>query len=117
MNYEVIWDGTANTVRGRLLSPTYVPVPVVYAPAPLPPDVRPNRRGEAIELLRRVRAVQGCAWFTVREVLAGEGIRYVDMHNALTYLRRKGEIVRERKSPMQNRPLGYVQKYRWVGEQ
>jgi hypothetical protein len=117
MNYEVIWDGTANTVRGRLLStPAHVPV-TAYAPEPLPPDVKPNRRGEAITLLRRLQADHGCEWFTVRGVIEGTNITYLDMHNALAYLRRRGEIVRERKSQMQGRPLGYVQRYRFVGEQ
>jgi hypothetical protein len=117
MNYTVVFDGTDRAPLGRLLSTYTPPAVTVYAPEPLPPDVIPNRRGEAVALLRRLRASRGCDWFTVREVLEGTCIRYVDMHNALTYLRRKGEIVRERKSTMQGRPLGYVQRYRWVGQQ
>jgi hypothetical protein len=115
--YVVIFDGTDRGVMGRLLC-ALAPVPVSEPlTRTLPPDVKPNRRGEAITLLRRLQADQGCEWFTVRGVIEGTNITYLDMHNALAYLRRRGEIVRERKSPMISRPLGYIQRYRWIGEQ
>jgi hypothetical protein len=117
MNYEVIWDGTANTVRGRLLSPPPPPA-VVYEPEPMPVEVRSNRRGEAMQIIRSLKAKQGCEWFTLREAAAlAPALDWDHFKNAMGQLKLRGEIVRERKSPMQGRPLGYVQRYRFVGQQ
>lgn len=113
MNYEVIWDGTANTVRGRLLStPAHLPV-TAYAPEPLPPDVKPNRRGDTEAILRRLKATQGLEWFTVREVIEQTGLEAAHIHNALNHLRRLDEILRERAAYGQGRCKG-VQRYRWI---
>jgi hypothetical protein len=117
MNYEVIWDGTANTVCGRLLStPAHIHV-TAYAPEPLPPDVKPNRRGEAMAIIRGLKDKQGLEWFTLRDIAAlAPTLDRDHVKNAMGQLKLRGEIVRERKSTMVKRPPNYVQRYRFVGE-
>jgi hypothetical protein len=113
-SYTVIFDGTDRGVMGRLLC-ALAPVPVSEPlTRTLPPDVKPNRRGEAITVLRNMPEAQSGAWFTVQEAQRGTSLELEHFRNAVQYLRRRGEVVRERKIHGQSRPAHYQQRYRWI---
>jgi hypothetical protein len=115
--YVVIFDGTDRGVMGRLLC-ALAPVPVSEPlTRTFPPDVKPNRRGEAMAIIRGLKDRQGLEWFTLRDIMAlAPTLDRDHVKNAMGQLKLRGEIVRERKSTMVKRPPNYVQRYRFVGE-
>jgi hypothetical protein len=116
MNYTVVFDGTDRAPLGRLLSPPPPPA-VVYEPEPMPVEVRSNRRGEAMDVIRSLKASRGLEWFTLREAAAlAPTLDWDHFKNAIGQLKLRGEIVRERKNAMVKRPANYVQRYRFVGD-